>query len=105
MRHGSIVQMVSNGQEVSSSDGTNYGSEFSIVSSVQRDFALSYNSALKNTLVAYEISDTPHYTTIGGPSFQGTIGTTFTLPGSGFGAKKGRVLIGKASAKVIRPAW
>ena len=89
-----------NGQEVSS-DGTNYGSEFSIVSSVQRDFALSYNSALKNTLIAYEISGTPpHYTTIGGPSFQGTIGTS--LPSWRRVRRQERKgAIGKASAKVI----
>ena len=65
------------GQEVSN-DGTNFGSQFSIVNPpFQRSLALSYNTASKNTLVAYQINDTPHYTTFPLPHL------TLTKTGSG----------------------
>jgi hypothetical protein len=42
---------------------------------------------------------------IKGSSFCGTIGTQFTIPGTGFGIKKGKVLIGTAAAKIATDGW
>ena len=51
------------GQEVNS-DGTNYGSEFSMVSGPEAYMLdLTYNSVSKNTLITYRLSGVPHFTT------------------------------------------
>ncbi len=39
------------------------------------------------------------------PTYHGTVGTQFTIKGSGFGNKKGRVLIGTAAAKIGQSNW
>jgi hypothetical protein len=36
---------------------------------------------------------------------RGTIGTKLTVTGSGFGAKKGKVLIGGVATKIAKGAW
>jgi len=38
-------------------------------------------------------------------AFEGTIGTQITITGSGFGDKKGKVLIGGVAAKIAKDGW
>jgi hypothetical protein len=38
-------------------------------------------------------------------NYEGTLGTNITLDGSGFGAKKGKVLIGGVSTKIAKDGW
>ena len=57
--------------------------------------------AIKATATLYELfwKMTHPYT------IEGTLGTTLTISGSGFGTKKGKVLIGGIAAKVVEDGW
>ena len=72
------------GQEVNS-DGTNYGSEFSIVNPHQPyNVSLAYNSIWENTLVTYKINNNvAAYTTTGTPLPNSTLTVNTTGQGSG----------------------
>lgn len=72
------------GQEVNS-DGTNYGSEFSIVNPHQPyNVSLAYNSTWENTLVTYKVSNNiAAYITTGTPLPNSTLTVNKTGQGSG----------------------
>ena len=65
---------------------------------------LAYNSNCSNFLLAYWVEgEALGYTLVGPPCGirEGTIGTEFTITGSGFGAKKGKALVGTAALKIL----
>ena len=65
--------------------------------------SLAYNSICSNFLVAYWAESALAYLVVGTPCNirEGTIGTRITVLGSGYGAKKGKVLVGTVALKIL----
>ncbi|MGZ4857381.1 MAG: IPT/TIG domain-containing protein [Methanobacteriaceae archaeon] len=96
-------------------NGSGNGADFSVnwgLADTDKLWSFVYGYSLSTKIISGELYGDNFQETGGVPTplpklsvVEGTIGTQITITGSGFGSKKGRVLLGTAALKIDKNGW